>query len=197
VPRRFLIVYATSYGQTARIAGRMADLLMASGEAVTLVNACNHPRDFHAGEFDGVIVGGSIIGGRHHRALVRFVRAHRALLNAIPSAFFSVSGSAASPLETERAKARQLVDQFLDTAGWQPVRTETIGGAMSYTKYNPFLRWFVKRASKAAGGPTDSSRDFEMTDWSQVERFVEAFAETVPVPAETPALVSTGGIDHH
>ena len=195
--RRFLIVYATSYGQTAKIAGRMADLLMASGEAVTLVNACNHPRDFHAGEFDGVIVGGSIIGGRHHRALVRFVRAHRVLLNAIPSAFFSVSGSAASPLETERAKARQLVDQFLDTAGWQPVRTETIGGAMSYTKYNPFLRWFVKRASKAAGGPTDSSRDFEMTDWSQVERFVEAFAETVPVPAETPALVSTGGIDHH
>ena len=37
--RRFLIVYATSYGQTAKIAGRMADLLMASGEAVTLVNA--------------------------------------------------------------------------------------------------------------------------------------------------------------
>ena len=188
--RRFLIVYATSYGQTAKIAGRMADLLMASGEAVTLVNACNHPRDFHAGEFDGVIVGGSIIGGRHHRALVRFVRAHRVLLNAIPSAFFSVSGSAASPLETERAKARQLVDQFLDTAGWQPVRTETIGGAMSYTKYNPFLRWVVKRASKAAGGPTDTSRDHEVTDWSQVERFVQAFVQTVPVPAEAPALVS-------
>ena len=170
---------------------------MASGEAVTLVNACNHPRDFHAGEFDGVIVGGSIIGGRHHKALVRFVRAHRVLLNAIPSAFFSVSGSAASPLETERAKARQLVDQFLDTAGWQPVRTETIGGAMAYTKYNPFLRWFMKRAAKAAGGSTDTSRDHEMTDWSQVERFVEAFAETAPMPAETPALVSTGGIDHH
>jgi hypothetical protein len=30
-----------------------------------------------------------------------------------------------------------------------------------------------------------------MTDWSQVERFVEAFAKTVPMPAETPALVST------
>jgi len=191
VPRHFLIVYATSYGQTARIARRMADLLMASGEAVTLVNACNHPRDFHAGEFDGVIVGGSIIAGRHHKALVRFVRAHRTLLNAIPSVFFSVSGSAASPLETERAKARQCVDQFLDTAGWQPVLTETIGGAMAYTKYNPFLRWFMKRASKAAGGPTDTSRDYEMTDWSRVERFVEGFAETVPMPAETPALVST------
>jgi menaquinone-dependent protoporphyrinogen oxidase len=190
VSRRFLIVYATSYGQTAKIAGRMADLLIASGESVTLVNAGNHPRDFHAGEFDGVIIGGSIIGGRHQRALVRFVRLHRALLNTIPSAFFSVSGSAASPVETERAKARQFVDQFLDTAGWQPVLTETIGGAMAYTKYNPFLRWFIKRAAKAAGGPTDTSRDHEMTDWTQVERFVEAFVKAVPVPAETPALVS-------
>lgn len=188
---RFLIVYATSYGQTAKIAGRMADLLMASGEAVTLVNAGNHPRDFHAGEYDGVIIGGSIIGGRHQRALVRFARSHRGLLNAIPSAFFSVSGSAASPLETERAKARQLVDQFLDTAGWQPVLTETIGGAMAYTKYNPFMRWFIRRATKAAGGPTDTSRDHEMTDWSQVERFVEAFVRTMPAPAETRSLVST------
>ena len=188
--RRFLIVYATSYGQTAKIAGRMADLLMASGEAVTLVNAGNHPRDFRAGEFDGVIIGGSIIGRRHQRGLVRFVRDHRALLNALPSAFFSVSGSAASPLESERAKARQLVNAFLDMTGWHPALTETIGGAMAYTKYNPFLRWVVKRASKAAGGPTDTSRDHEVTDWSQVERFVQAFVQTVPVPAEAPALVS-------
>lgn len=189
--RRILIAYATSYGQTAKIAGRMADLLMASGEAVTLVNAGNHPRDIRAGEFDGVIIGGSIIGGRHQRALVRFVRAHRALLNALPSAFFSVSGSAASQLETERAKARQLVHAFLDLTGWHPALTETIGGAMAYTKYNRFLRWVVKRASRAAGGPTDTSRDHEVTDWSQVERFVQAFVQTVPVHAEAPALVST------
>lgn len=188
--RRFLIAFATSYGQTAKIARRMADLLIASDEAVTLVNAGNHPRDFHAGEFDGVIIGGSIIAGRHQRALVRFVRDHRALLNTIPSAFFSVSGAATSPLETERAKARRFVDVFLEATGWHPALTETIGGAVSYTKYNPLLRWLVKRATRAAGGPTDTSRDHEATDWAQVERFVEAFVKAVPVPSETPTLVS-------
>jgi len=130
------------------------------------------------------------IGGRHQRALIRFVRDHRAVLNTIPSAFFSVSGSAASPVESERAKARQFVDQFLDTAGWHPVLTETIGGAMAYTKYNPFLRWFIKRTARTAGGPTDTSRDHEMTDWSQVERFVQAFIQSVPVHAKTPIPVS-------
>ena len=190
-PRRFLIAYATSYGQTAKIARRMADLLIASGEAVTLVNTRNHPRDVRAGEFDAVIIGGSIIGGRHHHDLLRFVREHRALLNAMPSAFFSVSGSAASRLETERAKARQFVAEFLDNTGWHPAHTETIGGAMAYTKYNPFLRWVVKRAAKAAGGPTDTSRDHEVTDWSQVERFVEVFVETVPPPSEPLTLIAT------
>jgi menaquinone-dependent protoporphyrinogen oxidase len=118
------------------------------------------------------------------------VRDHRTVLNTIPSAFFSVSGSAASPVESERAKARQFVDQFLDTAGWQPVVTATIGGAMAYTKYNPFLRWFIKRTARTAGGPTDTSRDHEMTDWSQVEHFVQSFIQTVPVTAKVPIPVS-------
>jgi menaquinone-dependent protoporphyrinogen oxidase len=188
--RHVLIAYATSYGQTAKIARCMADLMMASGEAVTLVNVRNHPRDFHAGEFDGVIIGGSIIGGRHHRALVRFVRDHRSVLNAMPSAFFSVSGSAASPKETERAHARQFVFEFLRVTGWRPELTGTIGGAMAYTKYNPVLRWFIKRTAKAAGGPTDSSRDHEMTDWSQVEAFVERFVMALPAPSDATMLVS-------
>ena len=189
--RRILIVYTTSYGQTAKIAGHMADLLIESGAAVTIINAGNHPRDLHAGEFDGAIIGGSIIRGRHQRALVRFVRAHRAMLNAVPSAFLSVSGSAASRLKTERAEARRLVAEFLDETGWHPSLAETIGGAMAYTKYNPILRWVVKRASKAAGGSTDTSRDHEMTDWPQVKRFVEAFVAGVPVTSGTPTLVAT------
>lgn len=185
---RILIAYATSYGQTAKIARRMADLLMASDDAVTLVNVRNHPRDFHLGEFDGVIIGGSIIAGRHHHSLAHFVREHAAALNATPSAFFSVSGSAASRKEIERARAREFVARFLADTGWHPLLTDIIGGAMAYTKYNPFVRWFIRRATRAAGGPTDTSHDHEMTDWSQVERFVNEFAEAMPVPVNEAAL---------
>lgn len=189
--RRVLIAYATSYGQTAKIARRMADQLMAGGDDVTLVNVRNHPRDFHAAEFDGVIIGGSIVGGRHHHALLRFVRDHRPVLNATASAFFSVSGSAASPKESEQARARQFVFAFLGKTGWRPALTATIGGAIAYTKYNPLLRWMVRRATKASGGPTDTSRDHEVTDWSQVEHFVDRFVVTMPMPSEAPVLVAT------
>jgi menaquinone-dependent protoporphyrinogen oxidase len=181
--RHVLILYGTSYGQTAKIARRMDDLLTASGETVTLVDASHQPRGLTPHEFDAVIVGGSLIRGRHQKSVRRFVRVHRDALNAMPSAFFSVSGAAASRDEAVRADARRFVDEFLGDTGWHPARSETIAGAMAYTKYNPIVRWIVMRASKPAGGPTDTSRDHEFTDWAQVRRFVEAFEATLPAPA--------------
>jgi menaquinone-dependent protoporphyrinogen oxidase len=186
--RRILIFYGTSYGQTAKIARRMEDLLTASGETVTLVDASNQPPGLTPREFDGIIVGGSIIRGRHQKSVRRFVHVHRDVLNAIPSAFFSVSGAAASPDQDARAEARRFVDAFLGETGWDPALSESIAGAMAYTKYNPIVRWIVKRASKPLGGPTDTSRDHEFTDWAQVERFVEAFEAALPAPTAARAL---------
>jgi menaquinone-dependent protoporphyrinogen oxidase len=186
--RRILIFYGTSYGQTAKIARRMDDLLTASGEIVTLVDASNQPPGLTPREFDGIIVGGSIIRGRHQKSVRRFVHFHRDVLNAMPSAFFSVSGAAASPDQDARAEARRFVDAFLGETGWDPALSESIAGAMAYTKYNPIVRWIVKRASKPSGGPTDTSRDHEFTDWAQVQRFVESFEATLPAPTAARAL---------
>ena len=55
---------------------------------------------------------------------------------------------------------------------------------MAYTRYRPLLRWMMKRLSARAGRPTDTSRDHELTDWSQVRRFVVAVAAMVPRPAQ-------------
>jgi menaquinone-dependent protoporphyrinogen oxidase len=186
--RRILIFYGTSYGQTAKIARRMDDLLTASGEIVTLVDASNQPPGLTPREFDGIIVGGSIIRGRHQKSVRRFVHVHQDVLNAMPSAFFSVSGAAASPDQDARAEARRFVDAFLGETGWDPALSESIAGAMAYTKYNPIVRWIVKRASKPLGGPTDTSRDHEFTDWAQVQRFVESFEATLPAPTAARAL---------
>ena len=189
--RHVLILYGTSYGQTAKIARRMDDLLTASGETVTLVDASNQPHGLTPREFDGVIVGGSIIRGRHQKSVRRFVHVHRDALNAMPSAFFSVSGTAASRERAAQADARRFVDEFVRETGWHPALSESIAGAMAYTKYNPNLRWIVMRASKPAGGPTDTSRDHEFTNWAQVRRFVATFEATLPAPAAAGGLSAT------
>jgi menaquinone-dependent protoporphyrinogen oxidase len=129
--QRILIVYATSHGHTEKVARYMADLLAEAGVAVTLANADAIPSGVVPRNFDGIVVGSPILFGRHRRSVARLVRTHRDALNALPSAFVSVSGSAASPLPAEREKAQQCVDQFLRETGWRPGLTEVVGGAMS------------------------------------------------------------------
>lgn len=181
--RRILIVFGTSHGQTEKIARRMADVLTASGDAVTLWNTDALPLDDTPRDVDGIIVGAPILYGRHRSSVVRFVRRHLRALNAAPSAFFSVSGSAASPLDAPRREARRILAELLRETGWRPVQTATIAGAMAYTKYNPLLRWIVRRVSMKEGGPTDTTRDHEYTDWVQVEAFASEFSERL-----TPGL---------
>lgn len=180
--KRILIVYGTRYGQTAKIAHHIADRLRTPDTTVSLCNADMLPRDFSLSGFDRVIVGGSIIRGRHQRCLLRFVQTYCDQLNTMPTAFFSVSGSAASASETGRAEARRMLMAFLTDTGWHPAVTQTIGGAMAFTKYNPLLRWVLKRISMKEGGPTDTSRDHELTDWAQVDRFAGDFATLTTRP---------------
>lgn len=187
--RHILIVYGTSYGQTAKIARHIAEIVMARGEIATTIDAETVPPDLILTAFDGVIVGGSVIAGKHQRSVRRFVLEHRDALDSLPCAFFSVSGSAGSPTEGGRESAQHYVDHFLRDTGWRPGTTQTIGGATLYTKYNPVLRWFMKQIARRSGGPTDTSRDYEFTDWSQVQRFVDRFLTLVRRHEEV--LVST------
>ena len=190
-PRRILIVYASHSGQTARIAQSIADRLRADGATVLLTNVGDFPRQIAPESFDGVIVGASINFGKHQRSVRRFVRANRDELQRIPSAFYSVSGAACSPDEAPRAMAKQYIANFVRESGWQPALTESVAGAMAYTKYSPLMRWMIKRISRKEGGPADTTRDYEYTDWEQVRRFEDRFGEALRTP-EASGAATTG-----
>lgn len=177
--RRILILYGTSYGQTQKIAERVRDGLMASGAAVTILNGDRWRESGSPEGFDGVILAGSLIRGGHQRSIERYARAYCDTLSSMPSAFLSVSASAASVDEAGQADARREMDKFLDSTGWVPGIAETVAGSIPYTKYDPVTRWMMRRICQKAGGPTDVSCDHELTDWSQVARFVAAFARLV------------------
>lgn len=176
---RILIVYGTSYGQTARIANRLHRLLFERGFDVTLLDGGALPADFCPVDYDGVLVGASMIMRGYQKPIATFVRRHAAVLNARPSAFFAVSGAAGSKNPLERAEAHRLVDAFCRKAGWHPVLAVSLAGAIAYTRYNILLRWAMQRISRKEGGSTDTSRDHEYTDWHQVEQLAAEFAERV------------------
>jgi menaquinone-dependent protoporphyrinogen oxidase len=53
---------------------------------------------------------------------------------------------------------------------------KVVAGALPYTRYNRLTRWAMKRIVTKAHGDTDTSRDYEYTDWNDVRQFARDFA---------------------
>ena len=92
-----LLVYGTMEGQTRRVAEFMAERMRAAGHEpeVLPVEAVTPQQLVHA---QAVVLAASIHVGRHKPAVHAFVQQNLPLLACMPSAFLSVSLSAADPL---------------------------------------------------------------------------------------------------
>ncbi|MNC94612.1 Protoporphyrinogen IX dehydrogenase [menaquinone] [compost metagenome] len=52
-----------------------------------------------------------------------------------------------------------------------------MAGALPYSKYNWVKRWMMRRIVAKAGGDTDTSRDYEYTDWNDLRAFAKEFIQ--------------------
>jgi menaquinone-dependent protoporphyrinogen oxidase len=176
-----LILFATREGQTEKIARRMAAVLEAKGHRVQLRDVDRSSRDLDLRRYEAIFVGSPIRVGTYLPAVVRFVQGQREALQRVPSAFFSVSLAVAphsgGRKSDGRAETMRAVEKFTRKTGWSPRRIELMAGALPYSKYNFLIRFVMRRISAAAGGDTDTSRDYEYTDWSAVDRFASEFVD--------------------
>lgn len=170
-----MIIYGTSYGQTAKIVERIADRLKVAGHRVTLWRGATIPAESTVGDFDAFLVAGSVLYGRHQRYLAEFVRRNLGTLNARPSAFVSVCGALIGQWGPGQEEARKYVARFLARTGWKPRLTRSFPGGLPYTRYGFITRWIMKSISRKTGRPTDTSRDWDFTDWEAVDRFAADF----------------------
>ena len=185
---KLLILYGTTHGQTAKIARTLDDEFRVGGCIVDVVNAAHRPATTPLG-YDGVIVCASLNAGGYQRAVKRWVRANATQLNGIPSAFVSVClGVLEKNPETDRDLNR-IMAEFFDATGWHPGVHKIVAGALPYSKYNFLTRWVIRRIVAKAGGDTDTSKDYEYTDWADLRAFAHQVAaqscgkiltETVP-----------------
>ena len=51
----------------------------------------------------------------------------------------------------------------------------SVAGRVAYTQYSLPTRLVMQYVSRRTGRPTDTSRDWEFTDWLEVERLARAF----------------------
>ncbi|MGD8429013.1 MAG: flavodoxin domain-containing protein [Ectothiorhodospiraceae bacterium] len=176
---RILIFYASTEGQTRKIAQFIAWRLRQSGHEGEVFDVQSVDAAFSFAGIDGVLVGGSVHYGRHQKTLETFLRRHRDVLQRLPCGFFSVSGAAGDPGKQGKDEAHGFAARLLRRVDWKPVDIALFAGAIRYTRYNPIKRWVMRRIAASRGRGTDTRRDYEYTDWDAVGRFADQFVAMV------------------
>jgi len=176
---RILAIYGTGEGQTAKVADRIVGDLRDAGHTAEATDVERLPDELDLADYDAVLVGASIHMGKHQKRVRSFVRSHREELSTLPSGFFQVSLSAAIDDDAHQAEAMGYIDDLIEDTGWHPDRIAVFGGALRYSEYGFITRSLMKYIAKSETGDTDTSRDYEYTDWEEVRRFAEQFGEFV------------------
>lgn len=171
------IIYASHHGHTRRVCDRIADDLRERGAETEVLASRDLQERFSLKDYEAAILAGSVHYGRHPRELERFATQHREELDSMPSAWISVSLAAADPKSADEAQA--TASQLPERSGWHPSLTAPVAGALPYSRYNRFLRFFMKQVARVSGAASDTSRDHDYTDWDQVDALAARIGETL------------------
>ena len=169
---KILIVYATTDGQTRKIAQFAADHLAESGHTVELLQAADADR-VDLARFGGVIVAGSVHAGGYQKDLLEFAKDHAKPLTKMGGLFVSVSLSAAGTDEQDWTGLRACVTEFTKTTGWTPARVEHVAGAFMFTHYDFFRSWAMRWIAAQKGETVSRDEDKEYTDWAALTAMLE------------------------
>ena len=170
-----LVAYGTTEGQTRKIAEFIAERLRIRGHRVDLVDTATAAAEQVTPIYQGAILGGPVHQQKHPASLEDFVKRNHDWLAAMPTAVFSVSLSAALDDMESRIEVQRLLNEFVDDCALRPVATRCVAGALRYTRYDYFKRLMMRMIARQRGQTTDTSKDYEYTDWNDVEAFVDEF----------------------
>jgi menaquinone-dependent protoporphyrinogen oxidase len=168
------VFYATTHGQTRRIAERLVQMFSERGYTSRATNVAS--RDADHVDWDcaqAVVVTASLHAHKHQRAAARFCRDNARYLNVRPSVFLSVSLAIASNDAGERRDAARIAQEFVNAARWTGGKVTCLAGRLAFTEYGWLTRFVMKRIALQHGQPTDTSRDYEFTNWDEVARVAD------------------------
>jgi len=176
---RVLIVYATSEGHTRKVASAIESHLADQGHEAAVFDSALGLGNVGLDAFGAIIVAASVHDRVHQETIVDFIIAHRERLQATPSAFLSVSLSAA--MEGGSMEARGYIDRIIRETGWHPTETLPVAGALKYSEYDYFRQQIVKDVVFKNDFRIDAERDYEFTDWQALKSFVQNFVEQADI----------------
>src|SRR5260370_219988 len=122
-------------------------------------------------------------------SLKPFAKNHDAL-NAMPSAFISVSLSAAGDNPTDLAGLRDCVKGLERDTLWHPGAVHHAAGAMLFSAYSLFTKLAIKFIARRRGTIVKTSEDYDRTDYAALEMFIDRFVARAISSRRKPVAVA-------
>lgn len=169
---KLLVAYATSEGQTRKIARHVADRLADAGHAVELLSL-KDAAGIDPGRFDRIILGASVHVGHYQRALADFVSEHAEALKGKPALLLSVSLAAAGHRAEDWRGIEAIVRDFEKATGWSPDKVGHVAGAYTPSQYDIFSRFVMRRIITREAPQIDPEAAHEFTDWPALDSLVD------------------------
>tara|TARA_Y100000389_G_C17243234_1_gene404231 strand:- start:139 stop:663 length:525 start_codon:yes stop_codon:yes gene_type:complete len=165
-----LIIFSTTDGHTKKICERIVNFL--NNEKLVKIVSLEEATKLDLSEFQRIIVGASIRYGKHSKELYKFIKLNKRILDQKESVFFSVN-VVARKYEKNTPETNPYIKKFLKVSKWQPKKLGVFAGKVDYPSYDIFDKYIIKLIMFITGGPTDTSKSYEFTDWSKVEDFAK------------------------
>jgi len=165
---KILIAYASTEGQTRKIARYCADYLTEQGHTVELCPA-EDATDTSLSRFDAVLLAGSLHAGNYQPVLVDLAKAQAGTLRNAKAAFLSVSLAAAGDDTEDWVGLRNCVTRFAEETGWTPKTVMHVAGAFRFSEYDFFKSWAMRWIAKEKDQSVKPGEDKEYTDWAALK----------------------------
>ena len=164
---KILIIHSSVDGHTMHICERIRSVR----EDLDIdIISLSKTKNISLNKYEMIIIGASIRYGKYRKELFKFIDENLNAIHSKKNAFFSVN-VVARKAEKNSTDTNPYIEKFLLKTSWKPKIIDVFAGKIEYPKYNLFDRSIIKFIMWMTNGPTDTSKTFEFTDWSKIEKF--------------------------
>ncbi len=171
-----LIIYGSTEGQTRKICHFALQHLSKRGHSVALCPA-DAAGELDPSTFGAAILAASVHTGHYQSSLVEYAKTNAHALRKMKTLFLSVSLAAAGNTEEDQTGLAGVVDSFVGEIGWTPERIEHVAGAFRFSDYDFFKYWAMRWIESQKDPSETPGEDREYTDWSDLEKILDSWAE--------------------
>ena len=166
---KILIIHSSVDGHTTHICERIRSV---RNDLDIDIISLSKTKNISLNKYEMIIIGASIRYGKYRKELFEFIDKNLNVIHSKKNAFFSVN-VVARKAEKNSTDTNPYIEKFLQKTSWKPKIIDVFAGKIEYPKYNLFDRSIIKFIMWMTNGPTDTSKNFEFTDWSKVEKFAK------------------------